>query len=397
MGETNKQESVSKTAILPNWLPILLAISVAIWVGFLYWDTAGLSAVWIATRGLFIGIGVAGVAACVPELINVLCRNIWPRPELRYVCADVWNDQRTQQIELALRSPIPSATLRAVYKGDVYLEEFDSSVIYHSISEMHDGAFLAAVDLWDPENYNEDLLVTNEAKCTSGLQFKILDYRNQVARRITDSHIIAARRYRVKASSNLDFVTKGNTPEKKCLRLRSLALLADNVAFDLQKGWIVDVEYCADANRHYPNLDYALLFGAQPPNGMGGTARVAYITDSRAALAEKEDYIGVQVNDPLIITRLMKDRFWAFVGIKRADEFLENAVTLITSHYNSLSTDVGECSAASKEALAHVSGFLSNNLNKGASPAIPNSSQPIAAEFIEIGQVPEAGTVKPAL
>jgi hypothetical protein len=376
MEESNGREAVSKTAILPVWLSLLLAASVGILAGFYLLDTTAKPPVWAEIRAICIAIGWAGVAACLPEVVNVLLKNIWPRPEFRHVCADVLNEFRAQQIETALRAAVPANALRAVYKGDAHLEEFDSSVIYHSIGEMHEGAFLAAVDLWDPENYNEDLLVTNETMWTSVLQRAIFQYRNRVAAQIKNRHIIAARRYRVKTSSNWAFLTKGNTAERNCVRLKSLALLAENVAFDVANGWIVDIEYCDNEDRHYPNLDYALLFGAQPPNGMT-TARVAYVTESRAILKERENYVGVQVNDPLIITRLMKDRFYASYEIERSEEFLANAVSLITSQYGSLSASSSECSEVARTALVHVKEFLSNAL--ATTQTVTNTAVPLEA------------------
>jgi hypothetical protein len=361
MARNTGKETVSRTAIIPFWCTLVLGTSASIWVGFAYFDTTGLAPVWATMKASMIALGVGGIVACIPEVINIFCKNIWPRPELRHICADVWNDQRSQQIEIALQSPLPAAALRAVYKGDVYLEEFDSSTIYRSIGEMHEGAFLAAVHLWDPDNYDENFLITDVEKCDSALQLKIFEYRTEVAKRIKDSHIIAARRYRVKASSNFAFVTQGDNDDNKCLRLKSLSLLAENVVFDLKKGWIVDVEYCNDQNRHYPNLDYALLFGAQPPDGMDGTARVAYITDSREVLATKENYVGVQVNDPLIIIRLMKDRFWAFMGIKQECEFLRGVLSLITSQHELLAAGSSNCSKLGTNALDRVSQFLASH------------------------------------
>jgi len=237
-----------------------------------------------------------------------------------------------QQIDMALRSSVPADALRSVYTDDTFLD-FDSDEIYRAIGAMHEGAFLAAVDLWDPEAFNEDFLQTDDSLCTSEVQSKILGYRHRVATQITKSHIIAARRYRVKAADNRTFVERG-IDQTQYLRLKSLALLVENVNFDHNHGWIVDVEYCDNQGRHYPGLDYSLLFGAQTPRDLPvASARVAYITDCRRRLIALADYVGVRISDPVVITSLMEDRFWAAKEILQADEFLEKTVNFLNAQY----------------------------------------------------------------
>jgi hypothetical protein len=243
-----KRAPISRTVLISEPAGIWFGVGFGLTVAAYFWDTSQSGAALQGLRTLIIGAGSGIAATFLPALLNALFQNIWPRPEFREICAEVWSVQRTQQIEEGLHALMPADALRSVFKGDACVEEFDSNTIYRAIGAMHEGAFLAAVDLWDPENYNEDFLITREGKCSTGLQTTILEYRVKVAKQITDRHIIAARRYRVKASSNGLFI--GQAAEQRCARLRSLALLVDNVSFDLSSGWIVDVEYCSADGLH---------------------------------------------------------------------------------------------------------------------------------------------------
>jgi hypothetical protein len=338
-----------RTITISDDLVATVDIAVAVLVAAYTWEQSG------PVRALCFAAGWAIAAHACVKILDVVLQNAWPHYEVHTLCATIWNDRHKQQIEAALRSDSPTHTLKALLPDAEVLAPFDSDDIYYSIDQMHEGAFLAAVDLWDPDKLNEDLLQTARAASRmTPVQAKIFEYRRLVANKILTKQIIAARRYRVKAL-NYDMFVSEVPITKQPMRLKSLALLLDNVQFDARNNWKVDVEFSSAGGRHYPALDYALLFGPQTSEGNNGPA---YVTNCREQLLSDGDYTGVIVSDPTILMLLLKDRFWAAKSIVQGEQFIREVTPFIASEFTRLSTDVKCSSPECQAALSEVTNLL---------------------------------------
>ena len=312
-------------------------------------------------KGVLIALGAGTIGTTSIQILKSFYEAIWPKSEERAICAEIWNRGRRKQLITALSENSPAEALRIVYANDDRLEEFDHNSIFREIRNMHEGAFLAALHLWGEGAYNEAVMDAELDDLRSELQILIAQYRQSVAANIKSNHNIAARRYRVRAASPRDFVNNG-AAENRADRLNSLAELSLNVASDLNQGWAVDVEFFSKAERHNPFLDYALLFGAQPTGrteAQPEPRRIAFITNPPRRLIEDQDYTGVVIRDPELVTLLMEERFRTELGCKDGRQFLMDILPLLKTERDRInSTNGSPNSADPKNLMEHVARII---------------------------------------
>lgn len=290
-----------------------------------FFDVDPSSKSWLALKNMVIGASSGLCLTMMVRFLDKIIMNHWPEHEERRTCVDISRGYHLQRIEAALRSPDPAESLMPVYADDDRLATFDSAEVLRAIGKMHEGAFLATVNLWDESTIDESVMLATKKKCTEEVQRKIFMYRELVAQKITGAHIIAARRYRVKHADLLSFL-QGENSTHTINHLLSLCELICNVHADINQGWFVDVEFYSSPTRHNPFLDYALLFGAQTDEpDPQTTPRLAYVTHQKDTLLEKRDYVGVVVNDADLAIKLMEDRFRTEPGIMDGESFIAKA------------------------------------------------------------------------
>lgn len=315
----------------------------------------------LSIKGVLIALGAGTIGTTSIQILKSFYEAIWPETEERAICAEIWNRGRRKQLITALSENSPAEALRIVYANDDRLEEFDHNSIFREIRNMHEGAFLAALHLWGEGAYNEAVMDAELDDLRSELQILVAQYRQSVADNIKSNHNIAARRYRVRAANARDFVNNG-VAEKRADRLKSLAELSLNVASDLNQGWAVDVEFFSKTDRHNPFLDYALLFGAQPTGRtepQPEPRRIAFITNPPRRLMEDQDYTGVVIRDPELVTLLMEERFRTELGCKDGHKFLLDILPLLKTERDRInSTNGNPNSADPNNLMEHVARII---------------------------------------
>ncbi len=334
----------SRFVHIPRWAWISLGVGVSIIVTAIALDTSQSSDSIKVLKSVLLGIGCGVSVSMLAVILDTFIQDLWPSQEVRKTCANLWKEDHLAQIDRSLSNRDPTGALEVLYAPNDLLANFDSAEILHAIKNMHEGAFLATVVLWTQEMIDEELMRPKNEMCTSELQRKIFMYRELLAKKIEYSHIIAARRYRIK-HADLECFLDGDEGQREGSPLKSLVELVQNISSDIGQGWSVDVEFYSSEDRHNPFLDYALLFGDQSPNKPQQLMpRVAYITHPRRTLLEKKDYVGVVVSDADLVIRLMEDRFRVEHGIKDgslfisdAGKFIENMLTSVVSQSELLS------------------------------------------------------------
>jgi hypothetical protein len=322
----------------PSYVTWVLSFGVTLFVaGFKLQDSSKSSEV---LAPIFFAIGLGMIAHWFAKYAEVVCGNLWPEREERQACGVLWTVARIHQIKDALQRPRPAEEITKLFDDHPSMKRFASSDILEAIKNMHKGAFLAAIHCWGPDGFNESIMRRGDPDKMDNLQRGIADYRSRVADSIAKNHLLAARRYRVNEADTRSFLGRTGGQER-FERLCSLLELAFNMRNDFYSGWYVDVEfYRRGLSTHNPNLDYALLFGAnervlpygaQAVDRAGESAipRVAFVTASADELKKEEDYIGIAIADPAVVAFLMEDRSRSSPSLETSDEFLKTIVPLV--------------------------------------------------------------------